>query len=59
MQELRFSTYFRWQIGFGIEYDYQIIIRIPFITAHISFAKDAKGVELFGRYFEINDNNKK
>jgi len=50
MGELKFSMYFKWQIAVGIEYDGQIIIRVPFITTHISLSKYAKGFEIFGWY---------
>ena len=50
MGELKFSMYFKWQIAVGIEYDGQIIIRMPFITTHISLSKYAKGFEIFGWY---------
>ena len=50
MGELKFSMYFKWQIAVGIEYDGQIIIRVPFITSHISLSKNAKGFEIFGWY---------
>ena len=50
MGELKFSMYFKWQIAVGIEYDGQIIIRVPFITTHISLSKYAKGFEIFVWY---------
>ena len=50
MGELKFSMYFKWQIAVGIEYNGQIIIRVPFITTHISLSKNAKGFEIFGWY---------
>jgi hypothetical protein len=50
MGELKFSMYFKWQIAVGIEYDGQIIIRVPFVTTHISLSKYAKGFEIFGWY---------
>ena len=44
MGEYRFSIYFKYSLGLNISYEYgQILLRIPFLTIHISLSKDAKG----------------
>ena len=48
MGELKFSMYFKWSVTVGIEYDGQIIIRMPLLAIHISLSKHAKGIEIFG-----------
>ena len=51
MGEYRFSVYAKWQFGLSISYEYrQLILRMPVITMHFSFSKDAKGVEIFQNY---------
>jgi len=51
MGEYKFSVYAKWQLGFSIEYNGQIIVRLPFIDIHFSLSKYAKGIEIFGRYW--------
>ena len=44
MGEYRFSIYIQLQIGLAFSYEYgQIIMRIPFLTMHLSTNKWAKG----------------
>jgi len=51
MGEYKFSVYAKWQLGFSIEYNGQIIVRLPFMDIHFSLSKYAKGIEIFGRYW--------
>ena len=53
MGEYRFSVYAKWQLGFSIAYDRQIILALPFMDVHFSISKDAKGVEIFGWYSSL------
>lgn len=47
-EQLRFSMYFFWQIGFLIQIDeWAIEISIPFVKIFIAITKEAKGVEIF------------
>ena len=49
MGEYRFSAYAKCQIGFGIEYDGQLVIRAPFVEIRFALSKHAKGVLIFGK----------
>jgi hypothetical protein len=51
MGEYKFSVYAKWQLGFLIQYNGQIIIGLPFMDIHFSLSKYAKGIEIFGRYW--------
>jgi hypothetical protein len=49
MGEYRFSIYFKWQIGFNLLYDGQIVLTIPFMDFRFAVSKYAKG---FGMFFK-------
>ena len=52
MGQNRFTIAAHWQVGLMIKVDeYSIDINLPFITMYIAVTKHAKGVELFGKYF--------
>ena len=51
MGQYRFSIYAHWQVGLMVKLDeYSLDISLPFVTIHIAISKDAKGVEIFGKY---------
>jgi hypothetical protein len=53
MGEYKFSVYAKWQLCLGISYEYgQVLIRLPFVTMHISLSKNAEGVEIFGKIID-------
>lgn len=47
MGEYRFSVYAKWQIGFNLEYNGQIVLKVPFIDIHFAIRKNAYGYNLF------------
>jgi hypothetical protein len=51
MGEYRFSVYGKWQIGFSIKFDGQIVLSIPFVDIRLSISKQAKGIEIFNKVF--------
>ena len=51
MKENRFSVYAKWQIGLSISFDGQIVIGLPFLNLHFAISKEAKGIEIFGKYY--------
>jgi hypothetical protein len=42
--------YAKWQLGFSILFDGQIVLGLPFVDIRFSISKHAKGVEIFGWY---------
>ena len=51
MGEYRFSVYAKWQIGFSIKFDGQIVLSIPFMYIRLAISKNAKGIEIFNKEF--------
>jgi hypothetical protein len=51
MGEYRFSVYTKWQIGFSIKFDGQIVLSIPFMDIRLAISKNAKGIEIFNKEF--------
>jgi hypothetical protein len=51
MGENRFSVYAKWQLGLSIGFDGQIFLILPFLEVRFSISKEAKGMEIFGKYF--------
>lgn len=51
MGEYIFSVYAKWQLGFNIQFNGQIVLSIPFLDFRLSISKYAKGVEILGIYF--------
>ena len=51
MGEYRFSIYQKWQLGFSIKFDGQIVLGLPFIDIRIAISKHAKGIEIFNKEF--------
>jgi len=51
MGEYRFSVYAKWQIGFSIKFDGQIVLSIPFVDIRLAISKHAKGIEIFNKEF--------
>ncbi len=48
MGEYRLSVYGKWQIGFSISFNGQIVIGLPFLDIHFAISKHAYGIRLFG-----------
>ena len=51
MGEYRFSVYTKWQLGLAIEFDGQIIIKLPFVDIRFAVSKYASGFYIFGKEY--------
>lgn len=47
MGEYRFSIYLKWQLGFNLLFDSQIVLTIPFMDLRFAISKDAHGFGIF------------
>lgn len=50
MGEYRFSIYAKWQIGFNLQYDGQIVLSIPFLDFRIAVSKQANGYNILNKW---------
>lgn len=46
MGEYRFSIYAKWQIGFNLQYEGQIVLSILFLDFRIAVSKQANGFNI-------------
>lgn len=51
MGEYRFSIYLKWQIGFNLQYDGQIVLSIPFVDLRLAISKNAYGFGFFVKQY--------
>lgn len=55
MGQNKLTILFEWQIGFLIKFDADFFtIELPLISIWFGLDKYARGVEIFGRYFNLN-----
>lgn len=50
MGEYRFSAYFKWQIGFNLQYNGQVVLSLPFTDIHFAISKNAYGYNFFNKF---------
>jgi len=50
MGEYRFSICAKWQLGFSISFDGQIVLGLPFIDIRYAVSKEAIGFYILGWY---------
>lgn len=50
MGEYKFSIYAKWQLGFLISFDGQIVLSLPFVDVRVAVSKYATGFNIFGWY---------